>query len=949
MDLEQNNQENAQPPNQNIQQNLLQNIPVQNQQNIPAQDQEKKNEEIIAKINDIVMDKNDDIKDLLGKASKYAENIDYSKREKKISAKKQQKPKGKIASFIDGLIEGGKRDFTSIFNTLRDQNKDATKEEAEFYVNIIKYTILNTKYSISDILGGKSFQYFLCNNGFSDYYSFVFSNDKLFWLSRMYNVIENDKTYFDLLKCLNFKNQTINLQSLGVLQKDRYESGYFRDYNYQFSCIFTNNITKDDLKKAVSAGGGNGIIKGINYVNKKFTFENIEYIYAIFDSGETIVVSVKESGNLDKLCNEMNIYTSRKDMKEGELKIIPIKKSSASYLSQDVKLTDFCPQVISFGELIPYSFSFVMDFNMDLLENYFYDNFYQQYQNDIDTDKVIDVDIEKYITIKNLVTWDTLDVFCNFLIIETATKLKKNAFLTLRSKINKFVDAYKKEKKSFVNARNIINKILNFFTRFFFSFRNRINTDLIEKFKDDFYKSIKNKFEECKKQGDFLNVSSVLLLHNLNKICLTVHNCVKKNAEKISDLISLFENFLDCYVQKKGDKILSSLKDLGIAIMSIFKITNKEDQLINRIVTPSAFLGNFLGGSEGSSIILVDKINRDVKNEINENIDAIDFIKEAMNYTDEDALKFALESYLESTTNAKAIDDKGVENPAMLETIKNFKFNEETVSNLIAIGRNALAKNEDLDYKIISAALDDEENKELKDFLKTFMNNVEKDKTLKKLNIVAVEDEILKLRHNLNNGNMDLLKPIAGVATEESMKALGIKLIDTDILDPDVANEVFYLRGEGITDDVIRKNFKDHNEIPITEAISYNPTEEEIEEMKNESIGKWGMNGTKYKKALQKLEGNVVKKMKLKSDAASAISRKSMSFKSSLSTRRKKALKIKDEKQSNKKAKSDLKQKKRKMGGKGGKSGTLNKQPIFKVEEKKEIVEDQKEIDIDSD
>lgn len=827
------------------------------------------NKKIGVDIKNILNDNNDQansISSILDQASSFARSINYSKNEKKIAPKRKQKEKGDIASLVDEFMKNGIRDTDSIYVSLKNSNPKATREEAEFYAQIIRYSILNVKYSLNDMLGGKTFSYFMSSGGFKKFYSFVFTNDKLFWLSRINEVIRSKKEYNDLLTCLNFQEQTINLQTIAVAQTENYESGYFRDYNYQFSCIYTDYIGKDALKKAISDSNEKGVIQDINYTKFSFTFENVKYIYAIFDTGESIIVSDKEASKLDELCNNMNRYNSRKEMIEGKLKIVTVRKSSSCYLSQEVKLSDFCPCILIFNNIVPYSFSFNMDFNMDLLEDFLYKKFYENYGEEIKKQELVGASIRDYIIIDNLVTWDSMDLFVNFLIIESATKLKGKSFSNLRENINKFIEEYKNIKKSFNNAKLVITKLLNLLVRFFSSFQNRINTDIIVKIRDE-YNKLRIKFKDYERQNCFTDVENILTDYNLEKICLTIYNSVQGDAKKIKDIIVLLDSFFDYFVEKDGTQIINSLKRLAVSIFSLFAVTDNDQQLINKVISPSVFLGNFLGGEDNFSNLLVKKMNDQVRLEIDENLGDIEYAKRIGEIKIEDAKEYALQSYLAKASSIDVFDDKSEAYNVALETIRNFGgFNEETLNTIIALGRTYLANEEEIPLDAFTEALSDEEIGELKNFLEAFLNKVKQTKAFKELAVANLNEEVIKLKSNINE---NLVSPINGPVELEDMEGLDIKIIDTEYLESDLAEGIEDLRYKGITDDVITDYLKKKYEVrDLMDIYDYEaPSDEDIKSLVALTSSKWGPYGTDYINYLKRLKTDYTRKMRLQDEA----------------------------------------------------------------------------------
>jgi len=341
--------------------------------------------------------------------------------------------------------------------------------------------------------------------------------------------------------------------------------------------------------------------------------------------------------------------------------------------------------------------------------------------------------------------------------------------------------------------------------------------------------------------------------------------------------MSLFESFLSYYIQKKGDQILTSLKRLAVAIFSIFAVTNTNEQLINRVVSPSVFLGNFLGGEINSSNLLIEKIDDSMKRDINEDLNDIEYAKKISDITKDEAKEFALLSYLTSATDADVTDETSDLYKAAMDTIRDFNFSIELEDDIVALGRAYLIRDVDIiPFSAFKNVLEEEDlYQEMKNFLDSFIAKTNKTEAFKMLALANISEDMLKLKSSLNNG---LIKPIDGVVEESHLEELGITPIDFEGLDQELEGELRNLRLYGITDDIMLDYIKKkYNVEDLIDVIDFEVTDEDVQKMKELTGAKWGPNGTEYTNVLKRLNNNVAKKLRLQEDRSRA-SKKSRSF-----------------------------------------------------------------------
>ena len=227
------------------------------------------------------------IKGILDNASRLNPLNKVNPREKKYSVTKQRKPKNEVDQYVEDMIKGDVKDLSQVQSFFANSvKKNISESEAKFYQDLLNSITYNTKVSVTDLLHGAYFNYYIGGISFN-LKSNVFTNDRLFWISKL--VVRLKKR--DIYPFLKLSDNNVSLQTLAVAQSKGYRKGYVQDYERNFSCIGLESLTPDELKKLQST---EELRK--NEI-KYFKYNNLEYGRIKFESGCTITFSFFIFGN----------------------------------------------------------------------------------------------------------------------------------------------------------------------------------------------------------------------------------------------------------------------------------------------------------------------------------------------------------------------------------------------------------------------------------------------------------------------------------------------------------------------------------------------------------------------------------------------------------------------------------------------------------------------------
>ena len=387
-------------------------------------------------------------------------------------------------------LETNKR-FTpeEIKNYLSINNRIATDNQIKFYSQILSARVFNKPLNLPDILNNKKFYAYIYYGDYINTKQKLFTNDKLYWLSVLGDIYNEQPEVGEKLsqswEYLNFEdaNIDINIQTLAIQQSlGDYQSGYNRDYNLFFSFIGANLYP--EIKKSVADGDFD------NFTKKTFKFDGKDYVCYKRNSefGDEIGLRViykdgTKQDEIKKITNDTVDFNSKTSMKEG-IKVNKIDPLNAVYLSQNIKLVDFCPSFVYVKTSLPFCFLVKVPIDILKLENYLYKKINEKIQN---SGQPPDLNVSDFFSIGNVITWDTFDLFINFLAVEVTTKFYKIGLLDLFcTNVANFIEYWKDIKSDFYVAKRMIEKVISFMKNFFTSFKNKVNTEKMYKLSKEY-------------------------------------------------------------------------------------------------------------------------------------------------------------------------------------------------------------------------------------------------------------------------------------------------------------------------------------------------------------------------------------------------------------------------------------------------------------------------------
>lgn len=307
---------------------------------------------------------NDDLKKKTESAANFLKKKKNRKLKKvslgdpKASKRRVIKLKSKGQEILD-LIKKNMRDddYTSesIQALLKLKGYEAGKGDPEFYSTILKNTFYNQKISITDILGNKKFKYYFVVSKTYAEQSKCFTNDRLYWVAKMYTTLSNMKK--EVQNSLYIDDAKISLSTISSVQNGDIKQGFIQDFDKDFSIIGTEKYIKDtDFSK-------------INY--SKFIYNENEYDYNIGVDGSAIIYNNKKynAGEVRKAIDKVK-YIESKSAKSDALKVKTIKggDSELCYISQKIKVTDYLPGIVVFSVSSYYTALVEVEFDTMSLE-----------------------------------------------------------------------------------------------------------------------------------------------------------------------------------------------------------------------------------------------------------------------------------------------------------------------------------------------------------------------------------------------------------------------------------------------------------------------------------------------------------------------------------------------------------------------------------------------------
>lgn len=570
-------------------------------------------------------DKNKQLLNLIGK-SEIKEYGFIGKKKKKMPGKKKGSA---VDDNLQKLYEGKITDWQKASEELKNGTVPMKESEAKFYTELLKSLVYNVKLNIADLLNGRCFKYHFTVNNFL-LYSKVFSNDRLYWQTILWNNIQDDPILYQVLK---INNKEVNLQTISKYQGKEYKKGYIEEYKSDFSIIGKETLSEEDKKKLEA-----GNIDGIDCYKGNYKVDGVQYNFRIFKGG--CILTYKDGYKGELLKNSINgtrMVSLKKTLVE-EIKVMKIAAEQSFYISQNIKTTDFYPCVVIFSNPLDYSFMFNLDVDMLSLSEQL------RYLAESNSGEI--KDLGSFLHFENLVTWDTFDVLANFLVIENSIKYKEEKYKYIRDVITPFSEDWTNIKREFRLAKKRIEQALKLFVKFYDSFQKRIPYDKMINMQKEIDRIINamNAFDE----EIFNNIHEFLKKHNLLKVCLTIANSVKGRCSLIKETLTLIKDFTDTLNSKTGGQIIYKAKVIGTKIFGFFNISTNDNIMINDIRTPSSFLGNLLTGEEINARAAAEQLDEEKEKKEDKEEKESNLIMLSKKLSNEDAIKYLIFVYLKA-------------------------------------------------------------------------------------------------------------------------------------------------------------------------------------------------------------------------------------------------------------------------------------------------------------
>ena len=768
--------------------------------------------------------------------------------------RKMQKVKYGPQDFLDQIIENNLNDAVSIFNYFQGRPKHLTEDQSRFYEQIIRATIYNTKLSLVDILGNKSFKYFISPDlGFTST-GCIFTNDRLYWLNMADKTLKEE----ELFPILKFDKMIVNLQSIAIPISKDYYKGFVQDYEKDFSFIGNKVLINKDNEFDKLKGFSTEDLKKYGEVTvNNFVYENSKYTAYIFEGGSALITLTETFSKVDDLkakIKEVNIIDSKKDLKEG-VKIIELKEEESIFFSQEFKLVDFAPCFISFSKdvKVPFSFLFTLEFDMIGLENYLYKKF--------KSEKVIG----KYLGINNLVSWDTFGLMVNFLMVESVTRFKTEN-VDLRKNINDFIKEWEKKKIYFAQVKSRALKISKFLLKFFDSFQNKINLDVIKNLSDQ-YGAVYGDYKLLAKANYIPRTKELLDKYELNETCGCISNFIERMTnEELEDLMEDLGNFFnDALKLTAGEEIVEKIKSICRNIFKFMISDNQTGYFIEQIRSPSCVLGDINNTKNSTSetakkIFTISKEKNATK--ISDDVKLIGML-DTISKTD--AIKYLLAAYFAKKKNIRLSNLVKTYKPLKLyeesafgvwcdeiyeKTLKHYEndSNFSSLAKLVYLNKAKELDNTISSYRDVIKQLDDlYNNYEL--YIKSLENEAEKEQII---NDEKKNQSEIKKDESVFISEGELITP-------EILDKLKV-VINQDLYNKN-KNLFDFARANAITDDVLIEYMKkgsyiqDDGQILQSQKILENSGKTLLKKMKSESLKK------KEKKSIHNRRNRVLKNM----------------------------------------------------------------------------------------
>ena len=564
---------------------------------------------------------------------------------------RQTKVKGRTQAIIDILRQKKLTGFDSksIEEALVSKGIKAPDTDIDFYGQILKMTYQNVKININDLLNGRRFNYYYYSTLDYSLEGNVFSNDKLFWLARLTKLVPKD-----ILNLLVIPNMSLSLQTRCRPTEQNIQKGYIQDLSKNFCFIGKKQMEKYKTEDIADAALGDTEEKfkakcsdfdGGKYNKIDFSYGSTAYKGFFFSEGVTLCY---ESGttreNLIKYIDDVNVYENKTDYKSG-FKILQIGSATNVFMSQKVKLVDFVPGSVVLKINLPYIYSIESEYDIAALDDYLRTR-------EIAKKK----DLDDYF-LPDMVQWDTLDTFVNYVsILFFSTFIEKAEFY---SKAQDFMEGYKNNKDFYDYYKKFVIMFKNFTLKFFDSFYNKINIDVCKSLLKQYNNKIKGIFSDIRDNAPEIDKLKELFEKcGLQKTCRVCYNCCAKH----DDIFRILTNIVAVLEQIDNGiatNLESNLRSVGVQIFDIMRCSRAETYLLDEIRTPYIFLGNLVGNEvDFSKTVIESFVSKTIKTEYDKS-SQIDIIKNYMTVNKPEKFKLGLAAILAAAkTDAINVKEK---------------------------------------------------------------------------------------------------------------------------------------------------------------------------------------------------------------------------------------------------------------------------------------------------
>lgn len=593
---------------------------------------------------------------------------------KKVSRKKDASMPQKILNAAAKSRVDSKEKLLSVMKDKK-LNVALTDAQKDLFVEILKARSYNKLINVGDVLKGKSLYvkhmlHTMEDDTLENMVSFV-TNDRLYLLCLLMYTIDltSDKNKDQPAVELSFKPKRVSIQSIGINYKkgEKIKNGFLQDYVDYATSIgesWLNETSRDiyiGFKDYVDAKLKNPEDENVKKYEKEcednnidintFMHNNLRYYFLLKDDdnteGNEAILCIPEDFNTtieDYINTQKFVAKDKKLYKEG-IKTFDLKSQSTVYISSELKVVDYMPNVIKFDKFM--STAYILTSEVDLNE---YSAACWEYDKKIYNKKDEEVPPNPYFY-PNICSFDTFDTFMNYILVHILTHAYPKAI------VDRYIDSYTyyiENRQIFLKISKCLHSIQKFLVRFFCSFRTKVNFDVCT----SLYTIGKKILEEFQVLYD-LNIYKYYV--QFIRTYLPATKIMYNAASDESNIIPVFNGCMQVLAQLiKFDRngLVDKFRTCAVAIFRMFLGVGNPREEINDYITPSSFLGNMTG--DFSKTVIQQNLDVFFNQETNRTVDS-DLRAERINYFMEqeynnmsDAIEKGFASYVDQ--GAKGFD-----------------------------------------------------------------------------------------------------------------------------------------------------------------------------------------------------------------------------------------------------------------------------------------------------